>query len=249
LTSLFCRHNRFTADCPICSKGTVLEERKGSQGGRSRAASPARAGTGRGGKRADATPPQFTGPYVAAGPYSRGEGGSAEVRLERVPGGIRLAEWTAAGLERRAPVLPAEDLTALFASAGERDLIGERDAAALAAALARAGAGGAGPPGAEGDPSGADRDPSGAERDPSGAERGPPGDPGDESFGASGGRAGELRDELRVERLENGALRVARWVLRPNAGWNLHDAPPMLPAERFAEALASAARRGILQPA
>jgi hypothetical protein len=242
LTSLFCRHNRFTADCPICSKGTVLEERKGSQGGRSRAASPARAGTGRGGKRADATPPQFTGPYVAAGPYPRGEGGSAEVRLERVPGGIRLAEWTAAGLERRAPVLPAEDLTALFASARERDLIGERDEAALAAALARAGAGGAGPPGAEGDPSGADRD-------PSGAERVPPGDAGDESFGASGGRAGELRDELRVERLENGALRVARWVLRPNAGWNLHHAPPMFPAERFAEALASAARRGILQPA
>ena len=23
--SLFCRHNRFVAECPICSKGTVLD--------------------------------------------------------------------------------------------------------------------------------------------------------------------------------------------------------------------------------
>jgi hypothetical protein len=24
MNSLFCRHNRFTAECPICSKGSVL---------------------------------------------------------------------------------------------------------------------------------------------------------------------------------------------------------------------------------
>jgi hypothetical protein len=223
LSSLFCRHNRFTADCPICSKGTVLEEGKGSRGGRSRTAAPRKPGTGRGRKRADAAPPQFTGPYVAAGPYPRGEGGSAEVRLERVPGGIRLGEWSTAGLERRAPVLPAEDLTALVASARERALLDERDAEALDEALSGARQGEA----------------------PGGARPGAHG----ERFGASGGRAGELRDELRVERLEDGALRVARWVLRPNAGWNLHDAPPMFPAARYAEALASAARRGVLQPA
>ena len=50
--------------------------------------------------------------------------------------------------------------------------------------------------------------------------------------------------ELRVEAVDDG-LRVARWILRPGAGWELQDAPPMLPAARFAEALAAAVRGGV----
>ena len=38
-------------------------------------------------------------------------------------------------------------------------------------------------------------------------------------------------------------MRVARWILRPGADWELQEAPPMLPAARFAEALAAARPR------
>ena len=62
------------------------------------------------------------------------------------------------------------------------------------------------------------------------------------AFGASAGRTGELRDELRVERIEDGRVRVARWIMRPNRGWELQQAPVMLPPKRFAEALAAAAQ-------
>ncbi|MBA3840588.1 MAG: hypothetical protein H0X55_09900, partial [Thermoleophilaceae bacterium] len=64
--------------------------------------------------------------------------------------------------------------------------------------------------------------------------------------GASPGRSGELRDELRVERIDGDRLRIARWVFRPGTGWDLLDAPTMLPARRYAEALADAARRSLL---
>jgi len=59
------------------------------------------------------------------------------------------------------------------------------------------------------------------------------------SFGASPGRTGELQDELRVERLDDGRIRIARWIMRPNRGWELQEAPVMLPAKRFLEALAA----------
>jgi hypothetical protein len=64
------------------------------------------------------------------------------------------------------------------------------------------------------------------------------------AFGTSAGRTGELRDELRVERTEDGKVRVARWIMRPNRGWELQEAPVMLPPQRFAEALAGALRSG-----
>jgi hypothetical protein len=54
--------------------------------------------------------------------------------------------------------------------------------------------------------------------------------------GASPGRTGELPEELRVEPLGDGRVRVARWILRPNRGWELQEAPVMLPAARYAEA-------------
>ena len=191
----FCRHNRFVADCPICSKGTVLDPNQAAPKRRSASSG------GRGsGKPAAAAARPSRGPFVSAGPYD-----GAEIRLERVPGGLRLAAWRGGQIERTAPVLAASDLPALLAEAAAQDLL-RLDGAA---------------------------EPSAAE-----AERG--------TFGASAGRAGELRDELRVERLEDGQVRVARWVMRPNRGWELQQAPVMLPPKRFSEALAAAARKGVL---
>ena len=132
-----------------------------------------------------------------------------EVRLEKVPGGIRLAEWGGGALRRAAPVLPAADLGALVAQARERALLPVRDIEKLEAATR--------------------------------AE--PAGEPGE--WGASAGRTGDLREELRVEAIGDGAVRVGRWILRPGAEWELQDAPPMLPAARFAEALAAARRAGV----
>ena len=65
-------------------------------------------------------------------------------------------------------------------------------------------------------------------------------------WGVSPGRAGDMREELRVEPVGDGSVRVARWILWPGSGWDLQDAPVMLPAKRFAEALRAAARAGVL---
>ena len=191
--SLFCCHNRFQADCPICSKGAVLDQ---GSGARRRSAS----GTRRGRARPPAAP-AVTGPYGSAGPYSD-DHGSYEVRLERVPGGLRLGAWAAGALRRSAPVLAEEDLPQLVRSAVERGALDPGDA--LLAAVAE----------------------------------GPPAE------GRSPGRAGELRDELRLERLEDARVRIARWVMRPGRGWELQEAPVMLPGARYAEALASGAAAG-----
>jgi hypothetical protein len=212
VSSLFCRHNRFTADCPICSKGTVLDSDRAT--GRRPRPKPA-GGRARGPGGAGAPARQFSGPHVTAGPYEREDGGRYEVRLERVPGGVRLAEWAGGALQRRAPELPATDLGALVASAVERELLPARDGEALVAALR-------------------------TERD--GAEAAG-------AAGASPGRAGDLREELRVERREGGRVRVARWLLYPSRGWELQDAPPMLPAARYAEALRGAVQAGLFEVA
>jgi hypothetical protein len=210
LNSLFCRHNRFTADCPICSKGTLLDSsrpaarpRAPRSGGGSRSRSSESGGSAR----------QFTGPYVSAGPYEPEDGGRYEVRLERVPGGVRLARWAGGSIERAAPVLGASDLPQLLATARERSILAERDLDAFERALA--------------------------------AERG--GDPAE--AGVSPARSGDMREELRVEADGSGMLRIARWLYRPNAGWELQDAPVMLPAKRYAEAIAKAVRGGVLDRA
>ncbi len=147
------------------------------------------------------------GPYVSAGPYEDG----AEVRLEKVPGGVRLAVWEGRSLERRAPVLAATDLLLMVAEARERDLLSPRDLDALERALAT---------------------------DPAEDEAA--------EFGASPGRAGDMREELRVEPVGEGSVRVGRWIHWPGSGWELQDAPVMLPPKRFAEALRAAARGGVL---
>ena len=203
----FCRHNRFFAECPICAKGTVLDPSRSatrrSSGSGSRSSGSGSRSTG-GTRRRSTTPaagaPRAArGPFVAAGPYD-----GAEIRLERVPGGLRMASWRGGQIERTAPVLDAADAPALLAEAATKELL-------------------AVPPGENG----------GAQ-----SEGG--------AFGASPGRSGELRDELRVERIDKRRIRVARWILRPNRGWELQEAPVMLPPARFAQALAAAARKGVL---
>ncbi len=207
--STFCRHNRFMADCPICSKGTVLDTGASRTRRKSSSASPRKRS---GGDKGSA--PAFSGPYVA-GPARRDEDDALYlIRLEKVPGGVRLGEWRGAALAPVAPVLPAEDLADLVARSG--DALQARDAAKLIEALGTA----------AGEQSG-----------------------GEAIAGVSRGRSGDFKEELRVEALDDGQLRVARWVLRPAIGWELQDAPPMLPAARYAEALADAARQGLIAAA
>lgn len=231
MVSLFCRHNRFTADCPICSRGTVLDSpRPGAGRSGDRAQSGARAAdAGRSAARSSGSASKtnsrgaatYRGPYASAGPYER-EGETYEVRLERVPGGLRLAEWSAGELRPRAPVLAAADVARLMQRAVDGRALGPAEHQELVRAL-----------GTRADTASA---PAGGEEVDGGAA----------AHGASPGRSGELREELRVEQIEEGRLRIARWVLRPGTGWDLLDAPTMLPARRYAEALADAARQGLL---
>jgi hypothetical protein len=200
--SVFCRHNRFTAECPICSKGTVLDPNLKPSRPRTSAAGKRRpAGARRSSLQAGATISR--GVFAAAGPYDDGR----ELRLEKVPGGLRLAAWHAGQLAREAPVLELRDLPGLFDEAARKELLTPVDLDPESAA---------GTPGVH---------------------------------GASPGRSGELRDELRVERLEGDRLRIARWIMRPNRGWELQEAPVMLPPARFVEALEAAATAGALGPA
>jgi len=139
VNSLFCRHNRFTADCPICSKGTVLDPEQQSTRPRAPRRSTKSGGGTRG--RAGSMPARFTGPYASAGPYEDEEGDRYDVRLEKVPGGVRLAEWAMGQIRRRAPVLSADDLRAMIEDVRERAVLPERDAEALAQAVALPGEG------------------------------------------------------------------------------------------------------------
>jgi hypothetical protein len=216
VTSLFCRHNRFTADCPICSKDTVLDPSRQAARPRGRGSGSTRRPRGSG-SRAGSAGGAFRGPYASAGPYER-DGERYEVRLERVPGGLRMAEWGGGGLLRRAPVLPAADVAQLIADAAGREVLPDEDATALVSAIG---------------PDHAGTRPAVTEGD-------------GDSFGASPGKAGLMREELRVERLDGGLVRIARWTFRPDEGWAVNEAPPMFPAERYAEALGAAAARGLL---
>jgi hypothetical protein len=49
-----------------------------------------------------------------------------------------------------------------------------------------------------------------------------------------------------VERLDGDRVRIARRNLRPAAGRELQEAPVMLPAARYAEAIRAAAAAGVL---
>jgi hypothetical protein len=202
--SLFCRHNRFVAECPICSKGTVLDPNRKPER-RPRPSTARRPGAKRPVQTASGVRVS-RGEFASAGPYE----GGREVRLEKVPGGLRLAAWHAGSLVKDAPVIAVEDLPGMLRSATEQGLL---PADAVDAAAAGPGADEIAAVGAH---------------------------------GTSPGRSGELRDELRVERIDDERLRIARWIMRPNRGWELQEAPVLLPADRFVAALGSAAQRGVL---
>ena len=195
--SLFCRHNRFVAECPICSKGTVLDPNRKPER-RPRPSTVRRPGAKRPAQAASGLRVS-RGEFASAGPYE----GGREVRLEKVPGGLRLAIWQAGQMVKDAPELALEDLPRLLESAAEQGLLAPADLSTQ-------------------------------------------GDPAIGAHGASPGRTGELADELRVERLDDDRLRIARWIMRPNRGWELQEAPVLLPADRFLGALGSAAARGVL---
>lgn len=197
--SQFCRHNRFVSECPICSKGTVLDPNRKAERRPRANARPGSRSSPKGRVQAAGAARVSRGPFASAGPYEDGR----EVRLEKVPGGLRLASWHAGQLVKEAPVLGLEDLPELLRSAVEQGLLSEP----------------------EGDWAG---------------------EPALGRHGASPGRTGELRDELRVERLDDDRVRIARWIMRPNRGWELQEAPVLLPAERFVGALEAAASGGVL---
>jgi hypothetical protein len=200
MTSLFCRHNRFTADCPICSKGTVLSREAPE---RTKPAKPT-ASRSRSAGRKSAPVAATRYPHVSVSPVEH-EARIYEVRLEKVPGGLRLGQWRGGELERKAPVLPASALRELVDEARGRSFVSFElpEGAATAA----------------------------------------------EGAAASGGRAGDMKEELRLERLSDpGLVRIARWIFWPGTGvgWELQDAPVMLPEERYEQVLLDAAAKGLI---
>jgi hypothetical protein len=197
--SLFCRHNRFVSECPICSKGTVLDPNRKAERRPRPNARPGSRSSPKGRVQAAGATRVSRGPFASAGPYEDGR----EVRLEKVPGGLRLAAWHAGQLAKEAPVLDLEDLPEMLRSAVEQGLLSA----------------------------------------PAGDWTG---EPALGRHGASPGRTGELRDELRVERVDDDRVRIARWIMRPNRGWELQETPVLLPAERFVGALEAAAATGVL---
>jgi hypothetical protein len=203
VSSLFCRHNRFTADCPICSKGTVLSRETPE---RTKPAKPSTSGRSRsgGGARRSAPVAATRYPHASVGPIDH-EARIYEVRLEQVPGGLRLGQWRGGELERKAPVLPASSLRELIDDARGRGYV-KFDLA----------------------------------EDGGGSGDGP---------AVSPGTAGDMKEELRLERLPApGFVRIARWIYWPGegVGWELQDAPVMLPEKRYAELLADAAGKGLI---
>ena len=195
MSSLFCRHNRFTAECPICSKNTVLARTPAPE--RSK---PAKR-TSSGPKRSPVAATRY--PRVSTEPIEH-EARIYEVRLEQVPGGLRLAQWHSGELERKAPVLPASAVRGLFDEARGRgftrfDIPERADAAA-------------------------------------------------DDIAKSPGRAGDMQEELRLEGLGDGFVRIARWIFWPGTGvgWELQDAPVMLPEKRYEQVLSDAAAKGLI---
>jgi hypothetical protein len=199
MSSLFCRHNRFTADCSICSKGSVLS-REAPERAKPVRAAPA-AGRKAKPKASSATTTRY--PHVSIGPVER-EARIYEVRLDQVPGGLRLGQWRSGELERKAPVVPVSGLRELFEEAGGRGFV-KFD---LEDRLPESG----------------------------------------ENIASSPGRAGDLQEELRLESIGEGFVRIARWIFWPGTGvgWDLQDAPVMLPEKRFEQVLSDAAVKGLI---
>lgn len=186
MSSLFCRHNRFTAECPICSKNSVL-----SQPPPERERPAKRSSSGSKSKPSART---YVGPNVESG----------DIKLEKVPGGLRLAAWRNGSIEKRAPTLSRSDARALAEEARERGIV-RFDLPEAS-------------------------------------------DSRSQGTAASEGRAGDMKEELRLETLDEGMVRIARWVFWPGAGvgWEMQDSPVLLPEDRFEQVFSEAARTGLI---
>jgi hypothetical protein len=199
MSSLFCRHNRFTADCPICSKDTVLAREAPE---RTRPVKPSERGGSKPARKA--APVAVTRyPHVSVGPVEH-DARIYEVRLEQVPGGLRLGQWRSGELERKAPVVSVSGLRELVDEARGRGLVKFDIPEGVA-------------------------------------------DAGDD-VGVSEGRAGDMKEQLRLERVDEGFVRIARWIFWPGTGvgWELQDAPVMLPEKRYEQVLSDAAVKGLI---
>ena len=140
---------------------------------------------------------------MAVGPVEH-EARIYEVRLEQVPGGLRLGQWRGGELERKAPVLPASAVRELFDDARGRAYVKFDLAESMQA--------------------------------------------GGDDIASSAGRAGDMQEELRLERLGDGFVSIARWIFWPGTGvgWELQDAPVMLPEKRYEQVLSDAALKGLI---
>ena len=202
MNSLFCRHNRFTAECPICSKNSVLARPAAPE--RAKPVKPSqRSGKRSAPKASQATVTRY--PHVSTEPVEH-EARIYEVRLEQVPGGLRLGQWRSGELERKAPVVSASALRELLDEARGRGLVR--------------------------------------------FDLGEPTEPGNPADAAvSPGRAGDMNEELRLEPVgEPGFVRIARWIFWPGTGvgWELQDAPVMLPEKRYEQVLSDAVAKGLV---
>lgn len=188
MSSLFCRHNRFTAECPICSKNSVLSQAPAERERPVKKAGPRPRAKGAPASRT------FVGPNVEAG----------DIKLEKVPGGLRLAAWRAGSIEKRAPTLSRSEARALAEEARERGIVSFDI-------------------------------PEAAETRSQGTA-------------ASEGRSGDMKEELRLETLDEGLVRIARWVFWPGAGvgWEMQDSPVLLPEKRFEQVFSEAAHLGLI---
>ena len=191
--SRFCRHNRLAVECPICSKDAVPDPApRAARGPRtSSTGSPRRA----------ATVSSSRGPYAAAGPYA----GGIEVRLERVPGGLRLAEWQAGQIARKAPELDAPTFPGCWPRPRTR----------------------------------------GSWRPP---RRGATARPPRAAMAPARAVPGTCARSCAWSAWAPAASASRAGCSGPNAGWQLQEAPVMLPAARFREAIESAAEQGVLHP-
>jgi hypothetical protein len=140
---------------------------------------------------------------VSIGPVEH-EARIYEVRLEQVPGGLRLGQWRGGELERKAPVMPASGLRELLDEARGRGLVKFDLPEGMADSS--------------------------------------------DQMGVSAGRAGDMGEELRLERVGEGFVRLARWIFWPGTGvgWELQDAPVMLPEHRYEQAFTDAALKGLI---
>ena len=129
------------------------------------------------------------------------------MRLERVPGGLRLAEWQAGPSRAGRPCCARRPRRACWREAASKELVA--DARALA--------------------------------DGRRAESG------DVARMAAPARAARASCATSCGWSVDGEPRADRALgLRPGAGWQLQEAPVMLPPARFEQALAAAAEQGLL---